>query len=99
MRHLQFHWFRQCSSSFLASFVASRILLLPDHFERFARSAMAQMGLVSNIFFRKQSRYFAPAAETMPLLHTWSLSVEEQFYVAFPIILFFAAKRSKHSSW
>ncbi len=79
----------------LATFVASWMLLLPDHFETFARSAMAQVGLVANIFFRKQSRYFAPASETMPLLHTWSLSVEEQFYVAFPIILFFVARRSR----
>ncbi len=81
----------------LATFVASWMLLLPDHFETFARSAMAQVGLVANIFFRKQSRYFAPASETMPLLHTWSLSVEEQFYVAFPIILFFVARRSRVS--
>ncbi len=79
----------------LVTFVAGWILLLPDQFELFARSAMAQVGLVANLFFRKQSRYFAPASETMPLLHVWSLSVEEQFYLAFPVILFFAAKRSR----
>ncbi|MBA2743613.1 MAG: acyltransferase, partial [Chthoniobacterales bacterium] len=78
----------------LFTFVAGWMLLLPDHFRMFARSAMAQVGLVANVFFQKQSRYFAPASETMPLLHTWSLSVEEQFYIAFPLILFFAAKRS-----
>ncbi|CAN5479837.1 acyltransferase family protein [soil metagenome] len=79
----------------LATFIAGWVLLLPDHFMSLARSALAQIGLVSNVFFRKQSRYFSPASETMPLLHTWSLSVEEQFYVAFPVILFLASKRSR----
>lgn len=79
----------------LFTFVVGWMLLLPDHFRMFARSAMAQAGLVANVFFQKQSRYFAPASETMPLLHTWSLSVEEQFYIAFPLILFLAAKRSR----
>ncbi len=81
----------------LATFVAGWLFLLPDDFEMLARSAIAQVSLVSNIFFRKQSGYFAPGADTKPLLHTWSLSVEEQFYVVFPLLLFFAAKRYKSS--
>jgi peptidoglycan/LPS O-acetylase OafA/YrhL len=41
----------------------------------------------SNVYFWQQSGYFGSAAELTPLLHTWSLSVEEQFYVLFPIFL------------
>ena len=42
---------------------------------------------VSNVHFWRAEDYFAPAAELDPLLHTWSLAVEEQFYIAFPIFL------------
>lgn len=46
---------------------------------------------VANLFFwRSSGDYWGPSAETFPLLHTWSLSVEEQFYLFFPIVLFFA---------
>jgi len=45
---------------------------------------------VSNILFWKESGYFEVAAEEKPLLHTWSLAVEEQYYILFPIFLFLA---------
>lgn len=43
---------------------------------------------IPNIYFYLHTNYFDPAAETMPLLHTWSLGVEEQFYFVFPLLLF-----------
>ncbi len=62
-------------------------LMIPMQLEDFARSALAVVFFVSNILFWRETGYFAPAAEEQPLLHTWSLSVEEQFYVLFPLAL------------
>lgn len=71
---------------------AGGALMLPDDYKSFAASAIAATFFVSNIFFRMQSdNYFDAPAETKPLLHTWSLSVEEQYYLFFPIFLLLLA--------
>jgi peptidoglycan/LPS O-acetylase OafA/YrhL len=58
-----------------------------------ARGALATLLINANHFFMLESgNYFGAAAETNPLLHMWSLSVEEQFYLAWPLILFFSLK-------
>lgn len=62
-------------------------LLLPHDLERLAKSMIATVFFGSNIFFWRQSDYFAIATELWPLLHTWSLGVEEQFYIIFPILI------------
>lgn len=64
-----------------------QVIALPDQAQSTAASAIAALLSVSNFYFWRQSGYFAPAAEFMPLLHTWSLAVEEQFYLIFPVIL------------
>jgi peptidoglycan/LPS O-acetylase OafA/YrhL len=64
--------------------------MLPSQFKAFSQSLIATTLFVSNIFFWRQSGYFAPAAEEMPLLHTWSLAVEEQYYLFFPLLLLVA---------
>lgn len=51
-------------------------------------SAKRVLLAVPNIYFWLNTNYFDPAAETMPLLHTWSLGVEEQYYFIFPLLLF-----------
>lgn len=51
-------------------------------------SAKRVLLTIPNIYFYLNTNYFDPAAETMPLLHTWSLGVEEQFYFVFPLLLF-----------
>ncbi len=63
------------------------VLLLPNEFENFAGSLIKTAFSVSNIWFLEHSGYFDPAAETQPLLHTWSLGIEEQFYIVFPLLL------------
>lgn len=61
--------------------------LLPSDFDKAAKSALATLAFVSNLFFWRQAGYFQPDVELMPLLHTWSLGVEEQFYIFFPWIV------------
>ncbi len=69
------------------SLICSWFFLLPGEFKNFGQSLISVTFFVSNIFFWRKSGYFDGAAEYMPLLHTWSLSVEEQFYLLFPIFL------------
>jgi PAS domain S-box-containing protein len=64
--------------------------LMPSDAKEFSESAMAVLVFASNIFFWRRSDYFDTATELKPLLHTWSLGVEEQFYVLFPMFLMFA---------
>jgi len=64
-------------------------LLLPHELKDFGKSVVAVSLFSSNILFWKESDYFAADAELIPLLHTWSLAVEEQFYVIFPLIMIF----------
>jgi len=61
------------------------VLMLPEQYLAFARSMVAVSVFASNILFWRESGYFAAAAEEKPLLHTWSLAVEEQFYILFPL--------------
>ncbi len=70
------------------------VLLLPDQLGEFAGSLIAVVTFTSNVLFWQHSGYFATAAELVPLLHTWSLAVEEQFYVFFPLLLVFCSRRS-----
>jgi peptidoglycan/LPS O-acetylase OafA/YrhL len=59
----------------------------PFLFDSIAQSALASIFLSSNMFFWQEGGYFSKALELNPLLHTWSLSVEEQFYLVFPTFL------------
>ena len=55
--------------------------------KKFYESVIATSTFSSNIYFWKQDGYFDTAGELKPLLHTWSLSIEEQFYILYPIII------------
>ena len=72
------------------SFVAALVILPPSELQQFSDSLVASTFFYSNIYFLHESGYFATAAELTPLLHTWSLAVEEQFYFIFPAMLFFS---------
>lgn len=61
--------------------------MLPQELNNFGKSLYAVNLFASNFLFWDQTGYFAPSTELMPLLHTWSLAVEEQFYVVFPLLL------------
>lgn len=72
--------------------IAGTICFVPKNFAELGQSIIAQPLLVSNFYFWKQSGYFETAAEFQPLLHTWSLAVEEQFYLFFPPIMLLLLK-------
>lgn len=67
------------------------MFLMPDELKTYAYRLLAALLSVSNIVFSHQN-YFDPAAGTQPLLHTWSLGIEEQFYLLFPVLLAAAYK-------
>jgi peptidoglycan/LPS O-acetylase OafA/YrhL len=67
--------------------VAAWMTLPPPQLEAFAKSLLAVVLFLSNFVFAANSGYFSPALEEAPLLHTWSLSVEEQYYLLFPLVL------------
>ena len=70
------------------------ILLLPSDFVDFSQSLVANPLFIANFLFWMERGYFGVAAELKPLIHTWSLSVEEQFYVLFPLMFVFAWKKT-----
>jgi peptidoglycan/LPS O-acetylase OafA/YrhL len=72
----------------VATLAAASYLLIPDDYLFYTTSMAASWAFVSNMFFSMLSwGYFGQRAEQFPLLHTWSLSVEEQFYFAYPLLL------------
>ena len=73
----------------VSSLIAT-VLLLPADLVGFGKSVIATLGFVSNIYFWRDSDYFSPIAATKPLLHTWSLGIEEQFYLFVPLLIAFA---------
>lgn len=75
--------------------IGGYFILLPKEYESLSGSTIAAILSASNLYFWSTTNYFAAAAETKPLLHTWSLGVEEQFYLMLPVLLSFLAPRGK----
>ena len=67
----------------------SWFLLSPIDLKDFGQSLIAVSTFLSNILFWQESGYFETASELKPLLHTWSLAIEEQYYIIFPLFLMF----------
>ncbi len=70
-----------------ATLAAGFFIMLPSDLEMLGRSALAQCLFAANIFFWRTTNYFGGENLEKPLLHTWSLAVEEQFYLLFPLLL------------
>lgn len=82
------------------SSIVAWLVLMPAEFAYFANSARGAALFLSNIEFEQESGYFDMAAQLKPLLHTWSLAVEEQFYIVFPVLMMLLAKIGhRHIPW
>lgn len=75
-----------------ASAVAGWFTLLPDDYRKLAQHTLAGAGFASNLLLWSESGYFDADAATKPLLHLWSLGLEEQFYIVWPLLLWAAHK-------
>jgi len=71
------------------------LLLSPAHLERFSESIIFAIVSLSNFYFLSEAGYFEPDSAFRPLLHFWSLAVEEQFYLFWPITLVFLLQLKK----
>lgn len=69
--------------------------MIPSEIKSFSHSIVAVNLFSSIILFWRESGYFEAAAEEMLLLHTWRLAVEEQYYLIFPLFLFFTWRYGK----
>jgi peptidoglycan/LPS O-acetylase OafA/YrhL len=74
---------------------AAWFLLLPSDMTSFAKSLLSISGFVSNAFFWSERGYFGTATELKPLIHTWSLAIEEQYYLVFPFLMMLLIKKRK----
>jgi peptidoglycan/LPS O-acetylase OafA/YrhL len=68
-------------------YVFGAFVLFADEYQQLGKHVVASAGFVSNLVFWQEAGYFDNAANTKPLLHLWSLGVEEQFYLVWPLLL------------
>src|SRR5690606_17900783 len=87
-------WIRRIRRILPASIVVVALTLItglfifdPVSIEILGKSSLSFALFFANAYFAKEADYFAEASDLNPLLHTWSLAVEEQFYVIFPVLL------------
>ena len=71
----------------LAVLLVGPLVLLPSQLEVLPREVLASLFFIANIVLWRDAGYFAPDAEAKPLLHMWSLGVEEQFYIFCPLLI------------
>jgi len=82
-------------ATLVGSLLVGAVLFSPDRLEELGSSVVAAALSVSNILFWSQQGYFDTSAILKPLLHTWSLGVEEQFYLLWPLLLVALAKSNR----
>jgi len=70
------------------TFIAGAFILVPADFQALSKSALGAVFSISNMVFWSEAGYWDQASHLKPLLHTWSLSVEEQFYLVWPALIF-----------
>ena len=77
----------------IATFVFGGSVLLADEYARLGKHVAAGAGFLSNLVLWNESGYFDASTDSKPLLHLWSLAIEEQFYIAWPVILIVGWRR------
>lgn len=75
------------------------LALLPDEFRQLGKHVAGGAGFIANFLLWSETGYFDAAAETKPLLHLWSLGIEEQFYIVFPLVLWLAWRVRANPLW
>ena len=78
----------------LSSLIFGWLALIPDELNQLGKHIAAGAGFVSNFVLWSEAGYFDNSAETKPLLHLWSLGIEEQFYIIWPFVLWLAWKKN-----
>ncbi len=73
-------------------FILGWIFLLPKDFIQLGKHILGGAGFVANFIFASETGYFETQNSFKPLLHLWSLAIEEQFYLAYPLILYVTYK-------
>ena len=82
-----------------ACYVWGWFYLLADEYQQFGRHMAGSAAFVANFVLWRDIWYFDPASERQPLLHLWSLGIEEQFYLVCPLLLYLAWKRRLNLLW
>ncbi|NND60163.1 MAG: acyltransferase [Gammaproteobacteria bacterium] len=80
-------------ATIIATIVLAVALLTPSEWSEFAAQVIGSATYTANFIIMSQTGYFSSAAEFKPLLHMWSLSLEEQYYLVIPLLLFLSSKR------
>ena len=75
------------------------VTLLADEYAQLGKHIAASVGFIQNLVLLSESGYFDNAAELKPLLHLWSLGIEEQFYIVWPVVLCLLWKRGVNVKW
>jgi peptidoglycan/LPS O-acetylase OafA/YrhL len=75
------------------------VVLTAVEYRSLGKHVAGGAGFVANIMFWKEVGYFDAASDTKPLLHLWSLGIEEQFYIVWPLLLYLAFKKSWNILW
>ena len=73
------------------------LIFLPENFQQFGKSWLKSLLFISNQYFASYGDYFSPSLQEQPLLHTWSLAIEMQFYLLYPVL--FLLLRQSRQLW
>ena len=83
----------------LITYVFGWFALLPDEFKQLGRHIAAGTIFLQNFNLLGESGYFDTSSELKPLMHLWSLAIEEQFYLVYPLIIWAAWRTGKHKAY